>query len=529
MLIAAYLCKSRHGVYYFRWPLPQLAGQPRRTLKLSLSTHCPKRASDLARYLASCGIVLKGNRTLARLRQDEIREKVRAYFKEHLVQYEDRLKRYGLSRNAQADAREEMLDHDCMAETESLYPKYVPIERFKRKMNISDTVWEQSMPRILHELRKGRRDMLKAVLEIAEQQESYSFKPEPETPALQTQAQAELPSKPIGESIDAFLSELISAGRPDGTIEQYGGYFNVLTEYFGADKPLAQITKQDATAVKDLLRKLPSSRNTKPALKNLPIREVVKVKGHKTIAPRTINSHLDTFARFFKWANNHGYTEHELFAGMKVAQAINSDTDRKAFTPEQLRQMLKELTDPQSKLVRKESHKWATLLGMFTGARQNELCQLDKADIKQDGAIWFINITDEGDSNKRVKAAASKRRVPIHSELIKLGFLDFYKAIGDREKLFPDYTYCPNHGYGRKLSRWFNEQFLIKLNMKKRGTDFHCLRTTMVTRLMQSGVEEPIVKGIVGHAREGVTQENYFREGYTLQQMKEALEKFRVE
>ena len=89
-MVSSYLSPSRHGVFYFRWPLPALEGHPRRTIRLSLRTHCPVRAGDLARHLASDGRLIQENKTLAGLRQDEIREKVQAYFKAQLDQYLDR-------------------------------------------------------------------------------------------------------------------------------------------------------------------------------------------------------------------------------------------------------------------------------------------------------------------------------------------------------------------------------------------------------------------------------------------------------
>jgi hypothetical protein len=94
---------------------------------------------------------------LAGLRQSEIREKVQAYFKAQLDQYLDWLDRRGLSKNALADAREEMLDRDSMVDLESVHPQYLPIARFKTKMEVSDADWEASLPRIAIELRKGRR------------------------------------------------------------------------------------------------------------------------------------------------------------------------------------------------------------------------------------------------------------------------------------------------------------------------------------------------------------------------------------
>jgi hypothetical protein len=86
---------------------------------------------------------------------------------------------------------------------------------------------------------------------------------------------------------------------PEKTMKQIHAYLNILLEFFGPDRLLGSISKQDASEVKKVLQALPASRKTKPALNNLPLMEVIKVTGHKTIAPRTINSHIDAFKRFF--------------------------------------------------------------------------------------------------------------------------------------------------------------------------------------------------------------------------------------
>ena len=99
MMLSSYLSPSRHGVYYFRWPIPPSQEGKRATVRISLRTRCPDRAGDLARYLASCGRILGDNSALAGLRQSEIRDKVQAYFKAQLDQYLDWLDRRGLSQN----------------------------------------------------------------------------------------------------------------------------------------------------------------------------------------------------------------------------------------------------------------------------------------------------------------------------------------------------------------------------------------------------------------------------------------------
>ena len=73
------------------------------------------------------------------------------------------------------------------------------------------------------------------------------------------------------------------------------------------------------------------------------------------------------------------------------------------------------------------SQYWLPLLGLFTGARLNELCQLLKSDVGEREGVVVISILDE-ESNKRLKTDAARRFVPIHSKLIELGFLDFVKS-----------------------------------------------------------------------------------------------------
>ena len=80
MMLSSYLSPSRHGVYYFRWPIPSSKEGKRSTVRISLRTRCPDRAGDLTRYLASCRRILRDNSTLAGLRQSEIGDKVQAYF-----------------------------------------------------------------------------------------------------------------------------------------------------------------------------------------------------------------------------------------------------------------------------------------------------------------------------------------------------------------------------------------------------------------------------------------------------------------
>ncbi|WP_238368798.1 site-specific integrase [Mesobacterium pallidum] len=403
---------------------------------------------------------------------------------------------------------------------------YLGMDRFIEASGLPKAQWDENLPSLRREWRKGRQDMLRRVLEAADRLEHYSF--DDAHPAAATPPAPTLPaSSPLGAAVDDFIAEH-SRQWNKKTVGQNRAYLNILIEYFGPERLLGTITKQDASEVKKVLQALPASRNTKPKLKSMPLMQAIKEPGHNKISPKTINSHIQMFKMFFDWAERHGHSPHSLFEGMKVSRAKNSPTERKPFTPVQTRQIFTELTDNPSGLVRKDSHKWGMLLGLFTGARLNEICQLAIADVQQAGDIWFLNITDEGDDTKSVKSSAGRRRVPLHPELIQLGLLDFVASRSAGKRLFPDYSYSSNGGYGRNLGRWCNESFLPKLGIKQPGLVFHSLRHTVVTRLSQADVSEPVIQCIVGHARSGVTQEVYNREGYTLSQLSEAIRRFQV-
>lgn len=523
MKLSAYLSPSRHGIYYFRWPIPAYDGCKRQTLKLSLKTRCPDRAGDLARYLASCGKLLKGNKVLASLRRDELKAKVRYFFQGQLEQYLDMLNRKELSQNALTDIKEEMLDHQSFLDIGSTYPQWLPIERFKKQSGISDAEWVISQPLATNELRRGRRDLLKAVLEAVEHLDGYSLGNDTENASKASQGT----SIAIQQALDDFMAEY-SQGRSSEMWKKMLSYLTVAIEHFGTQYPMNDITQHDATELKKIVQALPLNRNTKPETKGLPLHEAICVDGLPIISIKTQNAYIDAFKKFWDWSHRHGYVTEPLFVGMKIDQARSKEKPRKPFTSEHTQRLYDELTQNQSGLIKKDDHKWGALLGLFTGARLREIAQLCVSDIKpDDSGIWYIDINENGD-NKSLKSHAAKRRIPLHSELIRLGFLDFVGSKPNQKRLFMSFSYNSKEGYGRNLGRWFNNSFLPKLGIKEKGLVFHSLRHTMTTRLAQAGVAEPLYQEIIGHERQGVTQQVYFAEGHTLKQKQEAIELFQA-
>lgn len=330
------------------------------------------------------------------------------------------------------------------------------------------------------------------------------------------------------ELVHGYIKESLRGGRwTQNTEKSYRQKLDLLVELIGANKPCTDITIKDCRAVKEILIELPK-RHSSLRLKGKPITELIRLDLEK-LSINTVNNHLGTYSGLFRWAVANGHITTNHFHGLSVRQAKKKEAVRKGFDHEQVKTMLSELTLNKRGLVRKEYQKWGALIGLFTGARVNEIGQLKVEDVREVEGILCFDINDDGDN--KLKTGASARLVPVHSKLIELGFMEYVESVKakGRDRLLYELTYDRNNGYGRNLGRWFNDRFLVELGFKSKAIVFHSLRHTMVTELLRAEVDLPIARAVVGHTQEGVTLQVYFDRGFKVEQLKTAIEKVHAE
>jgi integrase len=167
---------------------------------------------------------------------------------------------------------------------------------------------------------------------------------------------------------------------------------------------------------------------------------------------------------------------------------------------------------------------WLPLLAIFTGARLSELAQLQVKDVELDYEIPFISISNLG-TNQQVKTVASIRKIPIHSELIRLGFLGYVKRLESKENssLWIELRLRKNKP-GGNYSNWFG-QFKKSLDISE-SQDFHAFRHTARSRLAEEDIPEPTIDSIMGHRISGSTGAKVYSHR-TLSGMKIAIEKIK--
>ncbi len=168
------------------------------------------------------------------------------------------------------------------------------------------------------------------------------------------------------------------------------------------------------------------------------------------------------------------------------------------------------------------------LLVWYTGARREEICKLKLDDIFADSHVpyLFIRPTDTG----RIKCESSKRKIPLHKELLRLGFLQYVEAMrrAGETLLFPELY--PGGKTKRKLGDVFYDIWWIYIrpfvpNLLP-GQAMHAARHTVSDALKQAGIDLEKRNDVLGHSQKPLGEgASTYSEPVALKKMKKMVNK----
>nr|WP_233972013.1 site-specific integrase [Pectobacterium versatile] len=292
--------------------------------------------------------------------------------------------------------------------------------------------------------------------------------------------------------------------------------------YMSLNEDANAITRADILKVRDVLQRLPKHR--KQRYKNTPLADLLNREDKADcLDVVTINNrYLIKLSAVFKWAVRNDLLVKNLAEGLelKVPQRKASDA-RNAFSLEQVGQLLDAAKEYSQKTSGKPYHYYVTALAAITGARLNEVAQLQVKDIRTmaSGTVYIhINEDDSSLAGKSIKNAHSDRCVPLVDGAYGFVLADFMSLVGARrsaggdDALVFDGLHLMKNGYGEQVSKWFNRTLLPKVLADRNGLAFHSFRHTVATQLKQHGVELAYAQAIMGHSSGSITYDRYAKE-----------------
>jgi integrase len=154
------------------------------------------------------------------------------------------------------------------------------------------------------------------------------------------------------------------------------------------------------------------------------------------ITGRSVNKQFGGVQAIINWARENGMISDHLwsdpFSKMRVEE---DDPEGGPFDPDELRTLFASRVFTAGecpKAGQGDVAFWLPVLALFTGARRGELTMLQAADVSKDDTTgqWVVAIYNDRDTGKKLKTKGSARTIPLHPELVRLGFLDFVEATG---------------------------------------------------------------------------------------------------
>jgi integrase len=309
--------------------------------------------------------------------------------------------------------------------------------------------------------------------------------------------------------IDDFLKQYDKGKK--GMLKKHEANLPVMLGLLG-DKRVNQIRHTDLTRFAIELCKLPVDRAS-PKFKDMTFKQMIAANDGECLHKKTFQNYKSSVKAVIVWAR--GLYE-GAFENVNIAEIeykggrVESEAGQRSFDDAELEALFNGKAMQECCVDGKQVHKfWLPAIGLYSGMRVNEICQLNPAtDIKQDdNGIWYFWVTEETESAvdvmKSVKTDAGKRVIPMHSNLIKCGLLDYVETVKNSgyKSLFPQWKAKDGKAgdnAGREFRRFIDSIGLRDETKNKKLVGMHAFRKTFLTKAYKSGIIFDVL-AIVGH------------------------------
>ena len=268
---------------------------------------------------------------------------------------------------------------------------------------------------------------------------------------------------------------------------------------FLADKPVGTVTKANLLDWYAMVRMIPAKRDQYKGMTIPQIVEATRTLDVPRIADKSINArYLSTAKAFFNYAEKVDWVSKSPALALDPIKLSTAVGD-KGFTADELVKVFGGLKDAATKIDR-TGYYWVAVLALYSGARLDEVAGLRLEDVRETEGVWCLHINEAG--GRSLKNAFSTRTVPIHSRVIELGFLDYFRS--QRGPMLVENTAMDKRGkFGTRIGSFF-AIYLKAIGVKQsRDKTFHSLRHTWATAARRAGIPDAEADSLGGWARTG--------------------------
>lgn len=304
--------------------------------------------------------------------------------------------------------------------------------------------------------------------------------------------------------LSAVLATWLAERKPPSkTALEVRATFARFTTTCGSDKPIGSVSRADVRAFRESLLAGDAKRG----------------KGKGSLSPASVKKYMNLLGTVFSYAVKTGLLESSPVRGMAFiageARQDRSDQKRQPFSEDQLRTLfgsplytgsesVSRRTTPGS-VVAKDALWWLFPLTLHSGMRIEEAMALRAEDVRDvSGVVCFVV---EPRPDRPLKTASSRRVIPVHDTLIRLGLIA-ERVKGKAGLLFPELRPDARHGtFTAALSKKAG-RYLRAIGLPPTITT-HSTRHAFTDALRRAKVEPEIRSRLLGHGAGPSTTEQY--------------------
>lgn len=395
----------------------------------------------------------------------------------------------------------------------------------------------QASPCAVQHLLDGERFERSATSSAREERRSSS-KSDTREPGTHCASQAKPAPPLLSEVAPQIIAGIVSQGKwkqgPGGTAEDAERLIGEVVWIVG-DLPVDQYEQGHIAIFEREKMKMPKSVKAKTVW-DKPFNEAKisfpRLTTDNTRNSRTMNKDLSYLSTFAERMVSEGYWAAGKVQPLTLSHKVTKKQKDRAKSPWGVAHIHQMMASPifhgnagpkrrlkEGPFIFQDAAYWLLPLAIYTAGCQEELggLLLDEVILPKDGVPHLIF---QDNRLRTLKREARERVVPIHPQLIALGFdryVDALRREGATE-LFPELWINEVKRGGdqyrsivwNKLTAWLRAQGTqIPVGIAGKAADFHSLRSSVLSLLDRADINQNIVADIAGHARKGVTASTY--------------------
>lgn len=191
----------------------------------------------------------------------------------------------------------------------------------------------------------------------------------------------------------------------------------------------------------------------------------------------------------------------QRIVSIKVPKKKGKHKPRRSFDAEELTTFFGSAAFNSEQVFRRGGEWWLPIVALYTGARQAELIWLKTSDLRREDKLGVDYLNIESSEERGLKSEPSFRDVPLHPDLMRLGFTEYVAACIKRKEVYLFSDVClrktkrpPQEAYSKRFATLMDNAGLPDPRLV-----FHSFRHTFVTVARDAKISKDTRASMTGH------------------------------